>query len=86
MTILFQNARFLKSAATLTDCPADIGAEIAFCGRSNAGKSSAINRLTGQSKLARTSKTPGRTQLINFYSGLRIQRRTNDSVRIDGHS
>ena len=67
MTILFQNARFLKSAATLTDCPADIGAEIAFCGRSNAGKSSAINRLTGQSKLARTSKTPGRTQLINFF-------------------
>ena len=67
MSILFQNARFLRSAATLTDCPADIGAEIAFCGRSNAGKSSAINTLTGQSKLARTSKTPGRTQLINFF-------------------
>ena len=67
MSILFQNARFLRSAAPLTDCPADIGAEIAFCGRSNAGKSSAINTLTGQSKLARTSKTPGRTQLINFF-------------------
>ena len=67
MSTLFQNAKFLRSAKTIADCPADIGAEIAFCGRSNAGKSSAINSLTGQSKLARTSKTPGRTQLINFF-------------------
>jgi len=44
-----------------------VGAEVAFCGRSNAGKSSAINTLTEQRKLARTSKTPGRTQLINFF-------------------
>lgn len=61
-------ATFLKSAATLAQCPADVGAEVAFCGRSNAGKSSALNLLTDQKKLARTSKTPGRTQLINFFS------------------
>ena len=67
MSNLFHEARFLTSATTLASCPADIGSEIAFCGRSNAGKSSAINSLTGQNKLARTSKTPGRTQLINFF-------------------
>ena len=59
---------FLKSAPTLRDCPPDSGAEVAFAGRSNAGKSSAINALTRQTKLARTSKTPGRTQLINFFT------------------
>ncbi|MGD9659938.1 MAG: ribosome biogenesis GTP-binding protein YihA/YsxC [Porticoccaceae bacterium] len=64
----FALAEFLKSAPTLQHCPADEGAEIAFAGRSNAGKSSAINCLTGQSKLARTSKTPGRTQLLNFFT------------------
>lgn len=63
----FASARFLKSAKTLLQCPPDEGSEIAFAGRSNAGKSSAINRLTQQKKLARTSKTPGRTQLINFF-------------------
>ena len=68
MTISFNQATFWKSAAKLSDCPRDIGAEVAFCGRSNAGKSSAINKLTNQSKLARTSKTPGRTQLINFFT------------------
>ena len=67
MSVAFHKARFLTSAARLADCPSDIGAEVAFCGRSNAGKSSAINILTRQSKLARTSKTPGRTQLINFF-------------------
>ena len=67
MSVAFHKATFLTSAARLTDCPGDIGAEVAFCGRSNAGKSSAINILTRQSKLARTSKTPGRTQLINFF-------------------
>ncbi|WP_245791908.1 ribosome biogenesis GTP-binding protein YihA/YsxC [Modicisalibacter ilicicola] len=56
------------SAPTLAHCPADQGREIAFAGRSNAGKSSAINALTQQKALARTSKTPGRTQLINFFS------------------
>ena len=63
----FQRARFTESAPKLSLCPDDIGAEIAFAGRSNAGKSSAINKITSQKKLARTSKTPGRTQLINFF-------------------
>lgn len=63
----FGEAAFITSAARLSQCPADEGREVAFCGRSNAGKSSAINYLTGQNKLARTSKTPGRTQLINFF-------------------
>lgn len=67
MTIAFNQATFLTSAAKLPDCPPDVGAEVAFCGRSNAGKSTAINKLTNQNKLARTSKTPGRTQLINFF-------------------
>lgn len=66
--IKFASAQFLKSAPSLKQCPADIGAEVAFAGRSNAGKSSAINTLTQQKKLARTSKTPGRTQLINFFT------------------
>lgn len=65
--ISYNSARFNKSAAKLSQCPEDIGAEVAFAGRSNAGKSSAINTLTNNSKLARTSKTPGRTQLINFF-------------------
>ena len=63
----FERARFLLSAPSLLQCPADIGAEVAFVGRSNAGKSSAINALTRNGKLARTSKTPGRTQLLNFF-------------------
>ncbi|PXX96725.1 ribosome biogenesis GTP-binding protein YihA/YsxC [Halomonas sp. LBP4] len=64
----YQAARFLTSAPTLATCPPDSGAEVAFAGRSNAGKSSAINALTRQKALARTSKTPGRTQLINFFT------------------
>ena len=63
----FNDARFVTSAATLGDCPRDSLAEVAFAGRSNAGKSSTINTVTGQSRLARISKTPGRTQLINFF-------------------
>ena len=63
----YNAARFLISASKLSQCPEDIGAEVAFAGRSNAGKSSAINALTHNTKLARTSKTPGRTQLINFF-------------------
>ena len=63
----FASASFTQSAAKLAQCPLDEGLETAFAGRSNAGKSSAINRLTSQKKLARTSKTPGRTQLINFF-------------------
>lgn len=65
--INFASTRFLMSAPDLKNCPEDTGVEIAFAGRSNAGKSSALNRLTEQPKLARTSKTPGRTQLINFF-------------------
>ncbi len=65
---LYQRAEFLQSAPDLSRCPNNIDAEVAFAGRSNAGKSSAINTLTGNKKLARTSKTPGRTQLINYFS------------------
>ncbi|WP_317932787.1 ribosome biogenesis GTP-binding protein YihA/YsxC [Halioxenophilus sp. WMMB6] len=63
----FRKASFFQSAPTLATCPPETGREVAFAGRSNAGKSSAINSLTNNSKLARTSKTPGRTQLINFF-------------------
>lgn len=64
----FSPAHFLKSAARLDQAPPDQGREAAFAGRSNAGKSSALNLITGHKGLARTSKTPGRTQLINFFS------------------
>jgi len=67
-TISFNSARFLVSASRLDECPPDIGAEVAFAGRSNAGKSSALNTITANGKLARTSKTPGRTRLINFFT------------------
>lgn len=63
----FNATHFVTSAATLGDCPADSLAEVAFAGRSNAGKSSAINTITGQTRLARISKTPGRTQLLNYF-------------------
>ncbi|WP_045856488.1 ribosome biogenesis GTP-binding protein YihA/YsxC [Teredinibacter purpureus] len=66
--INFRKAQFLTSAPSLKECPAESGAEVAFAGRSNAGKSSAINKLTDNGKLARTSKTPGRTQLINYFA------------------
>ena len=65
---MLSRAQFLTSAAKARQSPPDQGYEIAFAGRSNAGKSSAINRLTRQRQLARSSKTPGRTQLINFFS------------------
>ena len=58
---------FLKSAQKASQFPADSGREVAFSGRSNSGKSSAINAITARRRLARTSKTPGRTQLINFF-------------------
>jgi GTP-binding protein len=66
-TRLLAGARFICSAHFPRDWPDDEGAEVAFVGRSNVGKSSAINAITGQSKLARTSKTPGRTQQIVFF-------------------
>ncbi len=59
--------RFVTSAPDIRHLPADSGTEVAFAGRSNAGKSSALNTLTNQKSLARTSKTPGRTQLINLF-------------------
>jgi GTP-binding protein len=64
----YRRAAFLTSASRLAECPPDEGFEVAFAGRSNAGKSSAINSLTRNGKLARTSRTPGRTQLINFFA------------------
>ncbi len=64
----YRNATFILSAAKLGQCPADVGVEVAFAGRSNAGKSSAINAICDHNKLARASKTPGRTQQINFFA------------------
>lgn len=66
----FQPTVFVTSAADIRGLPSDDGVEIAFAGRSNAGKSSALNTLTRQRNLARTSKTPGRTQLINVFEVL----------------
>lgn len=63
----FNQTLFIKSAAEWHHLPDNPSAEIAFAGRSNAGKSSAINTITGLSKLAKTSKMPGRTQLINYF-------------------
>lgn len=65
---LYPNAQFLTSANRSDQFLPDEGMEIAFAGRSNAGKSSALNAITGRKALARTSKTPGRTQLVNFFS------------------
>lgn len=67
MNAFYQQARFLQSATTTKTLPPESGLEVAFAGRSNSGKSSTLNRLCQQKSLARTSKTPGRTQLINFF-------------------
>ena len=66
-TINFAQARFMLSSLERKDWVIDRGAEVAFVGRSNVGKSSAINAITNQKSLARTSKTPGRTQLLVFF-------------------
>src|SRR3954471_13692653 len=63
----FAQAVFLRAAGRIADLPPPGPPEVAFAGRSNVGKSSAINALAGRRALARTSKTPGRTQTINFY-------------------
>lgn len=63
----FQNAEFMLGAARVGQLPPDVGTEIAFAGRSNAGKSSALNALCGRRALARVSRTPGRTQEINVF-------------------
>ena len=67
MNPVYHQAKFINSSPSLNSVPPDIGKEIAFAGRSNAGKSSAINTITRQNSLARTSKTPGRTQMLNFF-------------------
>lgn len=67
MSSQYQKAYFLLSAADVKQLPPDQGVEIAMVGRSNAGKSSVLNRITRQNKLARVSKIPGRTQLINVF-------------------
>ena len=63
----FNNAKFIGSYPSTKDLPVDQGSEIAFCGRSNCGKSSILNALTNNKKLAKTGKTPGRTQSINVF-------------------
>ncbi len=63
----YRAVHFLNSVNAFSQLPPDTGREVAFAGRSNAGKSSALNVLTGQRQLARVSKTPGRTQLLNFF-------------------
>lgn len=71
----YQQTHFVTSAPDIRHLPSDTGIEVAFAGRSNAGKSSALNTLTNQKNLARTSKTPGRTQLINLFEvaeGIRL--------------
>ncbi|MDA1064510.1 MAG: ribosome biogenesis GTP-binding protein YihA/YsxC [Proteobacteria bacterium] len=73
----YPNAAFIKSANALDQFPADSGAEVAVAGRSNGGKSSAINIIVNRRQFARTSKTPGRTQLVNFFS-LRDEQRLVD--------
>jgi len=67
MNPVYHQTKFMLSASKVTEAPEDQGKEIAFAGRSNAGKSSALNTLTRQNALARISKTPGRTQLLNFF-------------------
>jgi GTP-binding protein len=68
MNPFYQGARFLTAASRIEQAPEDRGREVAFAGRSNAGKSSAINVICHQRALARTSKTPGRTQLLIFFN------------------
>src|SRR5690554_4263729 len=66
-TLTYSKTHFVKSAAKLSQCPSEIEGEVAFAGRSNAGKSSGLNCLTGNHKLARTSKTLGRRRSINYF-------------------
>jgi GTP-binding protein len=73
----YAEAHFIKSANAVSQFVADEGAEVAVAGRSNSGKSSAINIIVNRRQFARTSKTPGRTQLVNFF-GLRERQRLVD--------
>ena len=74
MATIYPQARFLLSVADARQFPPDHGTEVAFAGRSNSGKSSAINAITGRNALARTSKTPGRTRLLNYFELAQGQR------------
>ncbi|MBN1186910.1 MAG: YihA family ribosome biogenesis GTP-binding protein [Bacteroidales bacterium] len=65
--MIIKSAQFLKSSPNVESCPHNVLPEYAFIGRSNVGKSSLINMLTGHSKLAKTSSTPGKTQVINHF-------------------
>ena len=65
---MLENVEFLAAADALADLPRETRAEVAFVGRSNSGKSSAINALTGRKRIARVSRTPGRTRQINLFS------------------
>ena len=71
----YRSATYMGSANSLCQCPQDHGREVAFSGRSNVGKSSVLNTLCGQNKLARTSKIPGRTRLLNYF-------RITDAMRL----
>ena len=83
MNTYFLNAKFVGSFPSNKDLPEDKGLEIAFCGRSNCGKSSVLNALTNNRKLAKTSKTPGRTQAINVFDiDLANQLKINDGYRL----
>ena len=77
---IFDTARFVISAAKLSGLPPEAVPEIAFAGRSNAGKSTTINVLTRKTRLAFASKTPGRTQLINFFA---LSKKNEAGVRED---
>ncbi len=77
MRVPYQNMKFMLSVVRMGDAPADEGWEVAFAGRSNAGKSSGLNALASQKGLARTSKTPGRTRELNYFE-LDPQRRIVD--------
>ncbi|MGJ0429244.1 ribosome biogenesis GTP-binding protein YihA/YsxC [Methylobacter sp.] len=67
MNPIYHQTKFINSSPHIRNAPVDQGLEVAFAGRSNAGKSSAINTVTQQNALARISKTPGRTQMLNFF-------------------
>ncbi len=77
MRVPYQNMKFMLSVVRMDDAPADEGWEVAFAGRSNAGKSSGLNALASQNSLARTSKTPGRTRELNYFE-IDAQRRIVD--------
>lgn len=81
----YSNVEYLTGAWQASQFPSDQGVEVAFAGRSNSGKSSAINVITGRTALARTSKTPGRTQLINFFSMQSTQQQNHRLVDLPGY-